>query len=730
MVNILYSLFDLFCFFIISIIAFQNKNVGQKQKYFKVYLGFLDLFCIVDGFWGLIASHTILNTRFFLILSSTLFYFFSVVTSAAWLVFMITYSDLSKNVKIKNPVYTIVLIPVLILSIMLIINWKTGIIFSQFNGEYIRGQFQYVLLTYVLLYSYNLAALIITIFIACSENKHKNHLKTAILAFTIIPIITGYLQLRHPDHPYHAIGFTLSAFVIFIFEIIEEREMVADETLRLNEKKILDKCSDIISNNYFVDKNINSLLQLIGEYYDASRVYIIEFNEELNNASCTYEWHEKNVYPQIEELKKLPKKLFSYWISRYENGEDDVTMKVEDFKDTDPALYKMCQINNINLLINSFLKSGGNITGFIRINNPKTNIEDYRIIRAISIYIYSEILRRNNIENEQRTSDAVLTALAEDYSSVYYVNTESDELKPYRYNSQMKKRYEQLYKQNISYSEAYEIYVNDVVYSEDKDEMLEFGKIENLRKKLKYRKSVRKQYRSTINGKVEYFQAKWVKADKEDQPLAGMILGFASIDDQVRNNELINAQKTTIEKQADELSDVKEKVASEKRNSQIDRLTGLYNKIHGQHKIEKYIKLKAPDVHYVLMFIDIDHFKGFNDCYGHLVGDEVLIAVGDAIKSICRSDDIAIRFGGDEFVILLKNVFEKSVAIAKAKSLNDRLAKYSLEKTFNLSCSIGITITNTNNFNNAIEQADKALYDVKNTTRNDIRFYDELKNTH
>lgn len=373
------------------------------------------------------------------------------------------------------------------------------------------------------------------------------------------------------------------------------------------------------------------------------------------------------------------------------------------------------------------LNSGGNLFGFIGIDNPVKSTDNFRIIRTISIYVYSELLRRDNIIIEQKTSGAVLTALAEDYTSVFFVNTETDEIKPYRYNAQMKKHFEKLFQNESSYSEVYKQYVDKVVFTDDRDELLKFGSIENLQKKLKFRKSIRKQYRSTINGKVEYFQAKWVKAESSDSPLKGMILGFANIDDQVRNNELIIEQKTTIEKQKDELTSVKEKAASDKRNGQIDRLTGLNNKIHGMHKMEKYVAEKDVEEQYVLMFIDIDHFKGFNDCYGHLVGDDVLIAVGDAIKSICRNDDIAIRFGGDEFVILIKNTGDQKVAMAKAILLKNNLQQYSMEKTYSLTCSIGMAISNSTNITEVIEKADKALYDVKNTTRNDIKIYSEEK---
>lgn len=616
--------------------------------------------------------------------------------------------------------------PVFILSVMLVINWNTGIIFSQFLGEYIRGQFQYVLITYILLYIYYFAAFMVAFYISYISKAEK-HLVSAVFSFTIIPIITGILQLRHPDYPCHVIGFTLSAFIIFIFDIIDERDKVAADNLKTHQKAVLDRCAEIVGGSSTVNKNVNSLLQLIGTYYNATRVFIMEIHKSEDLADCTFEWCLNPEDSQIDLLKNIPTLSLSYWTKHFKEGKDEISVDAVELENEDPDLYRMCQLHKTNNLMCCALNSGGNLFGFIGIDNPVKSTDNFRIIRTISIYVYSELLRRDNIIIEQKTSGAVLTALAEDYTSVFFVNTETDEIKPYRYNAQMKKHFEKLFQNESSYSEVYKQYVDKVVFTDDRDELLKFGSIENLQKKLKFRKSIRKQYRSTINGKVEYFQAKWVKAESSDSPLKGMILGFANIDDQVRNNELIIEQKTTIEKQRDELTSVKEKAASDKRNGQIDRLTGLNNKIHGMHKMEKYVAEKDVEEQYVLMFIDIDHFKGFNDCYGHLVGDDVLIAVGDAIKSICRNDDIAIRFGGDEFVILIKNTGDQKVAMAKAILLKNNLQQYSMEKTYSLTCSIGMAISNSTNITEVIEKADKALYNVKNTTRNDIKIYSEEK---
>lgn len=85
--------------------------------------------------------------------------------------------------------------------------------------------------------------------------------------------------------------------------------------------------------------------------------------------------------------------------------------------------------------------------------------------------------------------------------------------------------------------------------------------------------------------------------------------------------------------------------------SMLDPLTGLYNRRGLQHKLKVMQELDTHE-HYVLL-IDIDHFKAYNDHYGHMMGDQALIRVSAAIRNAVRSRDIVARFGGEEFMVLL-----------------------------------------------------------------------------
>ena len=92
-----------------------------------------------------------------------------------------------------------------------------------------------------------------------------------------------------------------------------------------------------------------------------------------------------------------------------------------------------------------------------------------------------------------------------------------------------------------------------------------------------------------------------------------------------------------------------------------DPLTGLYNRryaiTHLRHQFEKAL-LNGNDLSIVM--IDLDHFKRINDAFGHAVGDMVLCAVGDILKSALRASDLLVRLGGEEFVVILPDTHHKA----------------------------------------------------------------------
>ena len=135
-----------------------------------------------------------------------------------------------------------------------------------------------------------------------------------------------------------------------------------------------------------------------------------------------------------------------------------------------------------------------------------------------------------------------------------------------------------------------------------------------------------------------------------------------------------------------------------------------------------------------IMMIDIDYFKNYNDTYGHKKGDDALIAVAKALKESCRENDFLARFGGEEFIIVMKNT-NKAESIQMAENIQASIASLSIphknsDASSFITLSMGITTYSINkeddaNNEKAIIEADKALYYSKSNGRNqNTHFHD------
>lgn len=166
--------------------------------------------------------------------------------------------------------------------------------------------------------------------------------------------------------------------------------------------------------------------------------------------------------------------------------------------------------------------------------------------------------------------------------------------------------------------------------------------------------------------------------------------------------------------------------------NEIDFTTKLLNKQTTFKQLEEYLKsINEKPESFTLAMADIDFFKKINDTYGHLAGDEILKQISECLIKNTKGDDIVGRFGGEEFIILLKNTnLDNSKALLEKirKDIDDLIVKYNNFIIDNLNISIGAVFNQGNNtdLNNLIEKADKALYNVKENGRNQTKFFDEI----
>lgn len=162
--------------------------------------------------------------------------------------------------------------------------------------------------------------------------------------------------------------------------------------------------------------------------------------------------------------------------------------------------------------------------------------------------------------------------------------------------------------------------------------------------------------------------------------------------------------------------------------AQHDSLTGLYNRNYFQKELQRLIsRVARSGAECALLYLDLDQFKYVNDSLGHAAGDRLLLECTNLLKANIREGDLLARFGGDEFTILLYNV-DQAATERVAENLRKLFESYRFmdsSKTFNVTCSIGITLisSETESVDEVMSQADLACNISKTQGRNCVHMY-------
>ena len=167
--------------------------------------------------------------------------------------------------------------------------------------------------------------------------------------------------------------------------------------------------------------------------------------------------------------------------------------------------------------------------------------------------------------------------------------------------------------------------------------------------------------------------------------------------------------------------------------ARTDRLTGLANRHYFDQKlVEEALHADKTGGKLNVLIFDLDNFKHFNDTYGHIAGDKLLELFADIIKQNIRNTDIPVRYGGEEFLILIRDL-----DIVIAKSVGDRI-RWQLEKQkiylndpaekrmVTVSCGVSQYPCDSANIKETVELADRALYHAKENGKNSVYTYKEI----
>jgi diguanylate cyclase (GGDEF)-like protein len=148
-----------------------------------------------------------------------------------------------------------------------------------------------------------------------------------------------------------------------------------------------------------------------------------------------------------------------------------------------------------------------------------------------------------------------------------------------------------------------------------------------------------------------------------------------------------------------------------------DALTGLPDRRAIVPRLASWQNASQVRLAYAVLFIDLDNFKQINDDYGHAIGDQVLAAVADRLARSVREDDLAVRYGGDEFVVLLKDIERRQEVAPVVERIRRCMAEpiHVDSRPFQVNLTVGVALVagSDDTIEEAIRAADRDMYAQK-----------------
>lgn len=219
------------------------------------------------------------------------------------------------------------------------------------------------------------------------------------------------------------------------------------------------------------------------------------------------------------------------------------------------------------------------------------------------------------------------------------------------------------------------------------------------------------------NQKIELEYRRYIKGSKPKWVLSTIHIIYDSQEDIIKAFCYIK-----------DINEIKEKELELKQKAERDLLTGLYNKVTAEHLIQDFLSHNKSETDIsAFMIIDLDNFKSVNDQMGHAFGDAVLSETAHKLQLMCRKNDIAGRIGGDEFVLFLKNLPNRTAIEYKSKKIC-QMFRSLFNNTLNdckISGTIGISILPEHGvtFEELYRKSDMALYEAKRNGKDTYYIY-------
>jgi diguanylate cyclase len=295
------------------------------------------------------------------------------------------------------------------------------------------------------------------------------------------------------------------------------------------------------------------------------------------------------------------------------------------------------------------------------------------------------------------------------------------------YNSPLNKIINETLARNGKLTESdleqiYETYLSQIKTTDriDKVGARVIGEIDDVMKLITQALGMSANYDSSLSGATR----KLAVAQNRDQ-VKVIVESLVTSTREMRETNKALEDRLTLSKS--EISNLQQSLEAIRAESLTDPLTGLGNRKYFDRSIEIAVQnaLANGEPLSLLMF-DIDHFKSFNDSYGHLTGDQVLRLVGMSLKQTIKGQDITARYGGEEFVVVLPNT-----AMRQALTVADHIRRAIMSKELRkkstgeilgrVTISVGVSMLKPDDDTDSlIERADACLYAAKRNGRNRV----------
>ncbi len=270
--------------------------------------------------------------------------------------------------------------------------------------------------------------------------------------------------------------------------------------------------------------------------------------------------------------------------------------------------------------------------------------------------------------------------------------------------------------------QIYDTYLSQLKASEriDKVGARVIGEIDDVMKLITEALGMSSNYGATLDGASSKLAS--VQTKEQLKPIVELLVKSTR---EMRETNKVLEERLTLSK--GEIHELQHSLEAIRAESLTDPLTGLGNRKYFDRSIEVAVQeaLESGEPLSLLMF-DIDHFKSFNDSYGHLTGDQVLRLVGLSLKQTIKGQDITARYGGEEFAVVLPNTgLRQALTVAdhirRAIMAKELKKKSTGEILGRVTISVGVSMLKAgDDTDSLIERADACLYAAKRNGRNRV----------